>query len=252
MASGCVPVAVARRQHYTQEAFVHRAVVLTTLVLILLAAAGVAMAGSGGDSSVSTTPEDTSSGATAAPGPETAAPGGASSEPEAAGDASEPTVTSEPTVGETGEPTAAEPVEETPAPDAKASRVGDSADDVDEPASGMTQNNGKGVGKPEERESGAGQQKVALCHKGKNTITVGKPAQAAHLRHGDTVGPCQSEGAASEPSEENPGKGMERDGDGGGGDERQKVTLCHKGHTITVGELAEEAHLRHGDSPGAC
>jgi hypothetical protein len=35
-----------------------------------------------------------------------------------------------------------------------------------------------------------------------------------------------------------------------GGD--QKVTLCHKGKTITVGAPAQEAHERHGDSPGAC
>ena len=34
--------------------------------------------------------------------------------------------------------------------------------------------------------------KVTICHKGKNTITVGKAAVPAHLRHGDTVGPCTS------------------------------------------------------------
>lgn len=34
-----------------------------------------------------------------------------------------------------------------------------------------------------------GKQKVTLCHKGK-TITVGKPAAAAHVRHGDFVGTC--------------------------------------------------------------
>ena len=103
----------------------------------------------------------------------------------AAENASEPTVISEPTVGETEEPTAVEPVEDTPAPDAKASRVSDRANDVDEPASGMTQNNGK----PEERGSGAGQQKVTLCHKG-HTITVGEPAKEAHLRHRDSPGAC--------------------------------------------------------------
>lgn len=34
-----------------------------------------------------------------------------------------------------------------------------------------------------------GKQKVTLCHKGK-TITVGKPAAAAHVKHGDFVGTC--------------------------------------------------------------
>jgi hypothetical protein len=33
---------------------------------------------------------------------------------------------------------------------------------------------------------------------------------------------------------------------------KQKVTLCHKGKTITVGAPAAKAHLRHGDTLGAC
>jgi len=36
----------------------------------------------------------------------------------------------------------------------------------------------------------------------------------------------------------------------GGGQE--KVTLCHKGHTITVGAPAQAAHQGHGDTLGAC
>jgi len=37
-----------------------------------------------------------------------------------------------------------------------------------------------------EQEEGGGQvqDKVTLCHKGKNTITVGAPAKAAHLAEG--------------------------------------------------------------------
>ena len=31
-----------------------------------------------------------------------------------------------------------------------------------------------------------------------------------------------------------------------------KVTLCHKGKTITVGAPAARAHLRHGDRLGPC
>ena len=34
-----------------------------------------------------------------------------------------------------------------------------------------------------------GKPKVTLCHKGK-TLSVAQPAVPAHLRHGDTVGPC--------------------------------------------------------------
>src|SRR5919112_1406344 len=40
---------------------------------------------------------------------------------------------------------------------------------------------------------------------------------------------------------------------GGSGLGHPKVTLCHKGHTITVGAPAEAAHLNnHGDTRGAC
>jgi hypothetical protein len=38
-------------------------------------------------------------------------------------------------------------------------------------------------------EAGYGQEKVTICHDG-NTLTVGAPAVAAHVAHGDTVGPC--------------------------------------------------------------
>ena len=33
---------------------------------------------------------------------------------------------------------------------------------------------------------------------------------------------------------------------------QEKVTICHGGHTITVGEPALAAHERHGDTEGAC
>lgn len=31
-----------------------------------------------------------------------------------------------------------------------------------------------------------------------------------------------------------------------------KVTICHKGKTISVGKAAEPAHVRHGDAVGTC
>jgi hypothetical protein len=31
---------------------------------------------------------------------------------------------------------------------------------------------------------------VTVCHKGSVTLTVGFDAVSAHLRHGDTLGPC--------------------------------------------------------------
>ena len=33
---------------------------------------------------------------------------------------------------------------------------------------------------------------------------------------------------------------------------KTKVTLCHKGKTITVGAPAAKAHMRHGDHLGSC
>jgi hypothetical protein len=41
-----------------------------------------------------------------------------------------------------------------------------------------------------------GQPKVTICHKG-HTITIAQPALPAHLRHGDTVGPCGVAGASN-------------------------------------------------------
>ena len=42
-----------------------------------------------------------------------------------------------------------------------------------------------------EPKPGAGQETVLVCHKGKKTLRVAKPAVDAHLRHGDTLGPCR-------------------------------------------------------------
>ncbi len=38
-------------------------------------------------------------------------------------------------------------------------------------------------------EHDPGEKKVVVCHKGK-TLEIGKPALDAHLKHGDTQGPC--------------------------------------------------------------
>src|ERR687897_1582590 len=100
----------------------YRAVVLTTLVLLLLAVAGVSAAQDSGifaggpnsdDSPGLTTQERTSFEATVAEDTMTSTLPGASSEPKVGEAASEPTVVSKPTVGETEKPTAAVPDEET-------------------------------------------------------------------------------------------------------------------------------------------
>jgi hypothetical protein len=88
---------------------------------------------------------------------------------------------------------------------------------------------------------------VALCTLlmgGCGGGTVSEESGAGAERSGDELGASTSNGGAT--TEE-----------GGGGDEG--VTLCHippgnpaNAHTLTVGEPALKAHLRHGDTLGAC
>src|SRR5215217_7980313 len=255
----------------------HRAVVLTTLVLLLLAIAGVSAAQDGGifaggpnsdDPQGSTTQEKTSFEATVAEDTMASALPGASSEPKGGKDASEPAVVSKPTVGETEKPTAAAPSEQTlppssnnigkptksgrgvgkPALVGKAPNIGNPPDEVDHPANGKPEGRGNEV----EHGRGGGQQKVPLCHKNK-TLTVGAPALAAHQRHGDTQGACETEGAGSELSGETMKPEAAKNGGGGGSGGQDKVILCHKNkNTLTLGTQAQAAHLRHGDILGAC
>ena len=255
----------------------HRAVVLTTLVVLLLAVAGVSAAQDSGifaggpnseDPPGPTAQERKSFEATVAEDTMKSALPGATSEPKGGEDVSEPTVVTEPTVGETEEPTAAAPGEKTLTPGSnnvgksatggrgvgkaalvgKAPNIGKPPDEVGHPA------NGKPQGRGNEAEHGrvGSQQKVTLCHKGKKTLTVGAPALGAHQRHGDTQGACQTEGAGSEPSGETMKPEAAKNGGSGGSGGQDKVTLCHKNKTLTVGAQAQAAHLRHGDSLGAC
>ena len=248
----------------------YRAVVLTTLVLLLLAVAGVSVAQDGrtfavqpnsDDPPESTTPERTSFEATGPEDTTTSQPPGASSETE------DPQNIPEPTVEEPEKSTAAPAREETPTP--ATNEVGNPGDGgravgkpehavkASDPAAGSAETGQPGNGKPEELGDGAGSgrgvggQKATLCHKANKTLTVGAPALAAHLRHGDTRGACQGGVSGPEPSGETMGPEAERNGEGGGGGQN-KVILCHKNKTLTVGAGAQAAHVRHGDSPGAC
>jgi len=191
---------------------------------------------------------------------------GASSEPKAGEDASELTVVTEPTVGATEKSTAAAPGEKMLPPGSKdvvkpansgrgvgkaalvgkVPNIGKPPDEVVHPPNGKPE----GRGNQAEHGRGGGQQKVTLCHKNK-TLTVGAPALAAHQRHGDTQGACRTEGAESELSGETMKPEAAKNGGGGSGGQ-DKVTLCHKAKTLTVGAQAQAAHLRHGDSLGAC
>jgi hypothetical protein len=254
----------------------YRAVVLTTLVLLLLAVAGVSVAQDGrifaGEPNSngppeSSTPERTSLEATGSEDTTTSPPPGAASEEEDRQNIPEPTVVTEPTVVEPEKPAAAPTREETPTPGTNA--VGNPGDGgrgvgkpehavkASDPAVGSAKIGQHGNGEPVERGNeeepgrGVGWQKATLCHKGNKTLAVGAPALAAHIRHGDTRGACQGEVSGPEPSGEVMGPEAEINGEGGGGGE-DKVVLCHKNKTLTVGAPAQAAHLRHGDSLGGC
>ncbi len=262
----------------------YRAVVLTTLVLLMLAVAGVSVAHDGrifaGEpdsvdppgSTESTTPEQTSVEATGSEGTTTSPLPGASSETEGRQNipestvVTEPAVVTEPTVGEPEKPNAASAREETPTPGTNdVGNPGDSGRAVGkpehavkapDPAAGSTEIGQHGNGDPVERGNeeepgrGVGRHKPTLCHKGNKTLTVGAPALAAHLNHGDTRGACQGGVSGPESSGETMGPEAAINGRGGGG--QDKVVLCHKNKTLTVGAPAQAAHLRHGDSLGAC
>jgi hypothetical protein len=257
----------------------HRAVVLIILVLLLLAVSGVSAAqdsgiftgGPNSDNPQGSTPQErTSFEATVAEDTMTSALPGPSSEPKGGEDASEPAVVSEPTVEETEKPTAAAPGEKTLTPGSNnVGKPANSGRGVGKPEhAGKTPNIGKppennvgppANGKPQERGNaqehgrGSSQKKVTLCHKDKKTLTVGAPALVAHQRHGDTQGACQAEGAGSEPSGETMKPEAAKNVEGGGSGGHPYADLCHKNKkTLTLGTQAQAAHLRHGDSLGAC
>ena len=87
---------------------------------------------------------------------------------------------------------------------------------------------------------------------------TGKPGKPEHAQGGKKYGKGRVAGeppGKSRPATGRPDHAGEKEFDGKPG----KVTLCHKagvthkvGVTISVGAPAKPAHLRHGDSLGAC
>lgn len=152
----------------------HRAVTLTTLAMLLFAVAGAGVARESvfeGEMAGGTIP----SGATV---PETTLP------------LEETTVAPETTEPEELAPPAVSPMEARTPPE----RVPADEDIASEPTGddGAEQRPIR-EGKPEGRPGGnseKGPSKTTLCHKEKKTITVGKPAEEAHLRHGDARRAC--------------------------------------------------------------
>lgn len=198
-----------------------RAIIFATLTILLLAVAGVTVAGENsltfgqrtGDQTESTAPETTKLDPDA---PEVTVPEATIPEatvPEAT--APEETV-DEGTVETTG--VVPEEPEEPGAGNYGGIQEDNGIEEANEPAAkagkpehaqggkkkGMLRETGKpehprkppirgkpdGVGKAGVKRAGGNLGKVTLCHKGRVTISVGAPAEPAHLRHGDRLGAC--------------------------------------------------------------
>jgi len=73
--------------------------------------------------------------------------------------------------------------------------------DTEDACTTDTETSARAEGTPADDQYGPGQMKVTLCHKD-HTITVGAPALAAHLGHGDTEGACTTDSETPAPTED--------------------------------------------------
>jgi hypothetical protein len=194
-----------------------RAVIFATLTFLLLAAAGVTVAGENTFTSSQRTGDQTES---TAPEPTTLDPDA----PEVTvlettvPEATVPETTVHQDVEQPDEGTAGATIVEPKEPKEPGAMNYGGIEETDEPAArpgkpehaqggkkngllrqtGRPEHPGKSpvrggpgdVGKAGEKRAIGNPEKVTLCHKGRVTISVGAPAEPAHLRHGDRLGPC--------------------------------------------------------------
>jgi hypothetical protein len=190
-----------------------RAVILATLTCILFAVAGVTVAG---ENTFTSSSQD--------------------------GDQTESTVAESTVVGRTAPETT---VPEATVPETTV------PEDVEKPVEGTEEATvvvheepkEPGKGNPGAGNYGGIQDDNRIEKAGKPT---GKPGKPEHAQGGKKYGKPR---VAGKPATGRPDHAGEKGSDGNPG----KVTLCHKGRvTISVGAPAKPAHLRHGDSDGAC
>ncbi|MDB5104784.1 MAG: large protein [Fibrobacteres bacterium] len=106
--------------------------------------------------------------------------------------------------------------------------------------------------------------KTSICHippgnpGNMHTITVGNPAVAAHLAHGDKLGRCEDVSLDKKPCPDGSSKASKHR-ILGSKLASHKAAICHippgnpaNAHTIIVGLPAVKAHLAHGDKLGFC
>jgi hypothetical protein len=193
-----------------------RSVIFATLTFLLLAVAGVTVAGENtftssqrtGDRTESTAPEPTTLDPPEVTAPEATAPEETVNEDVEKTDEGTvettgvvPEEPEEPGAGNYGGIQEDNGIEEANGPAAKA---GKPVHPQGGKKKGMLRETGRpehpgkspgrgkpnGVGKAGENLAGGNPGKVTLCHKGRVTISVGAPAEPAHVRHGDRLGAC--------------------------------------------------------------
>ena len=177
-----------------------RAVIFVTLALLLLAVAGVTVAQEGAfqNDGPMVAPSETASvqetTATEVTAPEATVPEATEPEPE----------TREGTNPETTTPQTSEQEQTGEGGASEEKTTGNGTDKPKDTgrSEGIPEVERGGVDEPEDEvgneAGGGGQQKATVCHKGKETISVGAPAQRAHLRHGDVLGACDASGGGPE------------------------------------------------------
>jgi len=91
------------------------------------------------------------------------------------------------------------------------------------------------------------QQTLDLFARSLTTVRSRREALALLVGGGALVGLGEAEAKKG-----GKGKGKHKGHGKGKGKGKEKVTICHKGQTITVARPAVRAHLAHGDTEGAC
>ena len=84
--------------------------------------------------------------------------------------------------------------------------------------------------------------------------SAGSYRKMERTRHRDESNERRGKHGKRDEDEEHNGRGegREKGKEHSGKGKQGKVTLCHKGNTITVSQHAAEAHYKHGDRRGPC
>ncbi|MGI8865807.1 MAG: hypothetical protein ACR2G1_03625 [Rubrobacteraceae bacterium] len=194
-----------------------RAIILSTLIVMLMAVAGVTVAQE-----------------------RTSAPLEATTIPETMAIPEETTVAPEEDESDNAEDTVAEKPgkDETPRPETT----------KDEPTEDESDDRDEGEKTEDRDEADESDKPDAADDRDEADEATVKPTKGKPVGGGNSEAK-KSENAGVKKAAAKPAKKSVK----GGGSKAGKVTVCHKGKkTLSVGAPAEKAHVRHGDTTGAC